>query len=402
MRPADSPFASLRPASGSHPATAELRAYAAGTLAPAEQHRVEAHTLDCARCADLLAGFSLTDAATTDQAVATLRTRLQARLGEAVPAPATAPRWAWPRVAAAAVLLGVAAGGLWTWEHRPASPPAATARLETAQSAGPATSELRPAVATPPPAPAQPVAGAPTPPVAAEVANKPRPPAYAVARPARPQYPAQLRRVQSAPIAAVSPAPASQGALPKQSVSATAPEVPVAPETRPRQLSVAPVPTRAGDAAAPANLTSEVSSAEKAGGDSVASALGAAGADQRDKATSPAAAGTATVRVANTPMPAALAINPAPVGGPAALRDYLRRAAADFKPETDTSPLAGTVRVKFTVGADGRLSNLKVVRGLRADYDSEALRIVCEGPAWQPGVAGGRRAPLPMEVTVPF
>ena len=54
MSPADSLSAQL-PAPGPHPVTAELRAYAAGTLTPAEQHRVEAHTLDCERCADLLA-----------------------------------------------------------------------------------------------------------------------------------------------------------------------------------------------------------------------------------------------------------------------------------------------------------------------------------------------------------
>ena len=76
MSPADSPFASL-PAPGPHPATAELRAYAAGTLAPADEHRIEAHSLDCERCADLITGFSMSDAATTDRAVAELRTRLQ-------------------------------------------------------------------------------------------------------------------------------------------------------------------------------------------------------------------------------------------------------------------------------------------------------------------------------------
>jgi len=109
----------------------------------------------------------------------------------------------------------------------------------------------------------------------------------------------------------------------------------------------------------------------------------------------------ATARVADTPMPAAPAINPAPVGGTPALRDYLRREATGFEPE-NAKPLTGTVRVQFTVGADGKVSNLKVVRGLRPDYDAEALRIVCEGPAWQPGIAGGRRAALPMEITVPF
>jgi outer membrane biosynthesis protein TonB len=107
-------------------------------------------------------------------------------------------------------------------------------------------------------------------------------------------------------------------------------------------------------------------------------------------------------RVANTPMPAAPAIAPAPVGGTSALRDYLRREAAAFVPENNAPRLVGNVRIKFVVGPNGKLSDLKVTRGLRADYDAEALRIVCEGPAWQPGIAGGRRAPLATEVTVPF
>ena len=90
------------------------------------------------------------------------------------------------------------------------------------------------------------------------------------------------------------------------------------------------------------------------------------------------------------------------MGGGAALRDYVRRAVATFEPKNDEKTIVGTVRIKFIVEADGKLSNLKVVRGMRPDYDSEALRIVYDGPVWQPGVSGGRRALLPMEVTVPF
>jgi TonB family protein len=101
-------------------------------------------------------------------------------------------------------------------------------------------------------------------------------------------------------------------------------------------------------------------------------------------------------------MPAALAIKPSPVGGQAALHDYLRREAAAFEPEPNAPRLSGTVRLQIVVGADGKVSSLKVVRGLRADYDAEALRMVCDGPAWQPGVSGGRRAPLPVELTVSF
>jgi hypothetical protein len=43
-----------------------------------------------------------------------------------------------------------------------------------------------------------------------------------------------------------------------------------------------------------------------------------------------------------------------------------------------------------------------VLRGLRADYDEEAQRLVCEGPNWVPGISGGRRAPQKVDVAVPF
>ncbi|WP_460503493.1 TonB family protein, partial [Hymenobacter agri] len=106
--------------------------------------------------------------------------------------------------------------------------------------------------------------------------------------------------------------------------------------------------------------------------------------------------------VRDKPMPAAVAIAPAPITGTSALRNYLFREAAKFEPEEGQQFLNGTVRLRFMVEADGKLSNLQVVRGMRADYDEEALRLVCEGPAWRPGVAGGRRTALPVELTVSF
>ena len=55
----------------------------------------------------------------------------------------------------------------------------------------------------------------------------------------------------------------------------------------------------------------------------------------------------------------------------------MRRATATFEPENDEKAIVGTVCIKFIVEADG---NLKVMRGMRPDYDSEALCIVCDGP----------------------
>ena len=103
---------------GPHLPMALLRQYAAGTLAPAAQHRVEAHTLACPRCADTLTGLQQTPPTTTDQALAQLQQRLRKRVQQQA-APARRDReerqnrWLIPQLAAAAaLLLGlVAAGG---------------------------------------------------------------------------------------------------------------------------------------------------------------------------------------------------------------------------------------------------------------------------------------------------
>ena len=404
MSPADSPFAQL-PAPGPHPATAELRAYAAGTLLPAEEYRIEAHTLDCERCADVVAGFSMSDPATTDQAVADLRTRLQARVGPAEPVP-VAGGWAWPRLAAAAALLGAVAGGIWSWEHYDQAP--STARLETAAPAAPVPS----AAASGESKPAQTLEIA-----AAEVlAAKAAPETDALA--AASTIPASARQ---AGYAAVVPAPAQRrrafgrvarpAAQPATESAArfsrSNQESEVAANEAVARTTDMPVPTAAPAAASSAAGVPPQSVtvlAEPTAADTLARDNAAKTSWQYAKAISNinALAADNTARVATTPMPTAPAINPAPVGGTPAFREYLRREATKFVPEDGVSQLSGLVRLQFTVGADGKVSNLKVVRGLRADYDEEALRLVCEGPAWQPGISIGRRAPLPVEMTVPF
>lgn len=399
MSPADSPFAPL-PAPGPHPAPAELRAYAAGTLGPAHEHRIEAHTLDCERCADVLAGFSMTDAATTDQAVAALRTRLQARLPAGEPAAAVRPLW--PRLAAAAALLATAAAGLWTLDHRP---PAATAPSARHEAAAPAPSaeiaatapvteikkspETKPVTASQPAAAALGRAVAAAPATQANGAGRPRRrrPSYAAGGPSRAARPAARPAPVAGLLAAAASSPAGRGTTEAQAADST-----------PAADALAAAPTPKAEPAADPTTESATESAlpHKLATNSDLFAKSTAAINLR------AADNAAAAQVLNTPMPAAFAIRPAPVGGTPALREYLRREALAFEPESPAPHLTGTVRVKFVVGPDGKVSNLKVVHGLRADYDAEAVRMVCDGPGWQPGIAGGRRAPLPTEVTISF
>ncbi|GAA3957849.1 energy transducer TonB [Hymenobacter antarcticus] len=404
MSPADSPFAQL-PAPGPHPATAELRAYAAGRLGPEDEHRIEAHTLDCERCADVVAGFAMTDPATTDQAVADLRTRLQARVGPAEPVP-VAGGWAWPRIAAAAALLGAVASGIWSWEHYAPAP--STARLET-------TSPVAPAPSTIP-------SGSPTPAQIPEIAAAEVPAATAVPQatdalvasttPASAR-PADYAAVMQAPVprrralGRVARPAAQPATEPADRFGFSNQESEMAANEAAAEAADMPVPTAAPTAASSAAgvaLQSAPALVEPTAADTLAhdNAVRLSRQFAQAKSGINNLAADNAARVAATPMPTAPAINPAPVGGTPAFREYLRREAAGFEPEDGASRLSGLVRLQFTVGADGKVSTLKVLRGLRADYDAEALRMVCEGPAWQPGIASGRRAPLPVEITVPF
>ncbi|MBQ0143715.1 MAG: energy transducer TonB [Bacteroidales bacterium] len=45
----------------------------------------------------------------------------------------------------------------------------------------------------------------------------------------------------------------------------------------------------------------------------------------------------------------------------------------------------GRVTLQFTVNADGSVSNVKVIRGVDASLDKEAVRVVSSSPKWKPG-----------------
>ncbi|MBF9239921.1 energy transducer TonB [Hymenobacter sp. BT683] len=62
--------------------------------------------------------------------------------------------------------------------------------------------------------------------------------------------------------------------------------------------------------------------------------------------------------------------------------------------------LSGKVYLTFTVDPEGRLHNPRVVRGLGAGLDEEALRLVRLMPWWNPGKIGGQ--PVWVTLTMPI
>ena len=62
----------------------------------------------------------------------------------------------------------------------------------------------------------------------------------------------------------------------------------------------------------------------------------------------------------------------------------------------------GRVLVNFVVDASGKIRNAKVVKGVSAALDAEALRVVNNAPDWEPAKEAGKTVPVTYSVPVVF
>ena len=409
MLPADSPFA-LGPAPGPHPDLTALRAYAAGALPALKQHDIEAHTLDCERCADVLAGLTLSDARTTNQAVIDLRRRLVQRVAELRQAPqmALAHFRAWPCLAAAAALAASLGTGWLAWQQR-AAPAAESAAVSAARPAPTgsapgdtqAVEAARALTSSPNPARAEKLSYAQPSRLAPAVA-----PQSPTSRDADAPRERRQQKEERAP-PQVASAAAGHASRPSGTEAAQVPESARAAESA---GSVANLSLESRAQAKKMARPSAVPAATPAAAPAAAPLADQAVAPGLPDKGSPAAAYSRAAETSSTPrtraaLPAPPTLEPAPVGGYQGLRTYLQQQAAAFTPEAGQgAQLRGVVRVRFTVSAVGKpeLEQAKILHSLRADYDAAVLRMLAEGPAWVPGVAAGQRAPLPVQVEVLF
>ena len=56
--------------------------------------------------------------------------------------------------------------------------------------------------------------------------------------------------------------------------------------------------------------------------------------------------------------------------------------------------IQGRVTLQFTVGTDGVVRDVVVLKGVRKDLDTEALRVVSASPKWDPGFRAGEIVPV--------
>ena len=61
-----------------------------------------------------------------------------------------------------------------------------------------------------------------------------------------------------------------------------------------------------------------------------------------------------------------------------------------YSKEAQDKKIQGRVILQFTIGNDGKLTNLKVLRGVDPLLDNEAMRVVSSSPVWTPGQQNGK------------
>jgi protein TonB len=64
--------------------------------------------------------------------------------------------------------------------------------------------------------------------------------------------------------------------------------------------------------------------------------------------------------------------------------------------------IQGKVFVNFVVDEEGKISNVKVLRGIGAGCDEEAVRVVKAMPNWKPGKQNGRAVPVSYNLPIQF
>ena len=99
--------------------------------------------------------------------------------------------------------------------------------------------------------------------------------------------------------------------------------------------------------------------------------------------------------------PAPMSVGALPAGGYSAFREYLKK-NLEYPEKALKDGKEGTVKLRFVVGVDGSLQDIKVVSGLSEECDAEAIRLLKEGPRWYPAISKGRRTARTVEISVPF
>lgn len=88
-------------------------------------------------------------------------------------------------------------------------------------------------------------------------------------------------------------------------------------------------------------------------------------------------------------------------GGESAMYEYLQK-NIKYPPLARENGITGRVFLTFIVGPDGEIRDVKVLRGIGAGCDEEAMRVVKTMPKWKPGKQNGRSVNVQFNMPINF
>ena len=88
-------------------------------------------------------------------------------------------------------------------------------------------------------------------------------------------------------------------------------------------------------------------------------------------------------------------------GGQKKLFEYLGK-SIKFPPAAKANGISGKVYVNFTIGKDGGIRNIKVLRGVHDLLDKEAVRVVKAMPKWKAGKQRGKAVSVSYNLPINF
>jgi TonB family protein len=92
---------------------------------------------------------------------------------------------------------------------------------------------------------------------------------------------------------------------------------------------------------------------------------------------------------------------PMPSAGIESWNQYLAK-NIKYPQSAREAKVQGTVIVGFEVLEDGSITNVEVIRGIGRECDQEAIRIIAEGPAWNPGTRDNQSVATQISMPIRF
>jgi len=92
---------------------------------------------------------------------------------------------------------------------------------------------------------------------------------------------------------------------------------------------------------------------------------------------------------------------PVPKGGLQSFYEYISNNLL-YPIEAKNAGVQGKVYIEFVVDEDGKLTEVKALKGIGSGCDAEAIRVMKEAPNWTPGTVGGKNAKVKMILPISY